>query len=94
MFIVSMLLFPRIKRFIPGFSMRSTIPQLIRISVCSIVVLVIVLVAKEIIKYSTYLSFFAIGMIVIVSYAVLGWLIGINLIREGFGVVRKKLFRN
>lgn len=94
MFIVSMLLFPRIKRFIPGFSMRSTIPQLIRISVCSIVVLVIGLVAKEFIPYSTYLSLFAIGMIVIVSYAVLGWLIGINLIREGFGVVRKKLFRN
>lgn len=90
MFIVSALLFPGVKKYIPGFSMRSTIPQIIRTLACSAITCVAAVVTRYFLHTNIYVSFVVIGLVVVAVYSILGFVFKIRAVTEMYERVISK----
>lgn len=91
MFIVSALLFPGVKKYIPGFSMRSTLPQIIRTLASSAITCVIAVIIRYFLHTNIYVSFVVIGLVVVAVYSILGFIFQIRAVTEIYERVKSKV---
>lgn len=93
MLLVSALLFPGLKKFIPGFSMRSTIPQIIKSILCAALVFIVAFLAKKFIHTNVYITFIVVGLIVVALYSVLAFAFNIITIKSIYQRAFRKVRR-
>lgn len=91
MFLVTAMLIPGIKKYLPGFSLRSSLTEFIKASGISIVIGIAAYIFRSQLRFGALLSFVVIGCFTVFSYVGAAYLMKIRTITEGIKIIFARL---
>lgn len=94
MLLVTVLLMPGVKKYIPGFSLRSSLPEYVKAIGAAIVIGVAAFLLRRALPFGTFFSFVIIGIFTVLAYVGVAFLLKIQAIKVITGSVMSRVKRS
>lgn len=91
MLLVTILLLPGIKKYIPGFNVRSSIPEYVKVIGIATVIGVMAYLLRRVLPFGSLVSFVVIGIFTVLTYFGIAYLLRIEAIKVITGNIKSRI---
>ena len=91
MCLVTVLLLPGVKKYIPGFSLRSSLPEYVKAVGITVVIGIAAYLLRRLLSFGTFVSFVVIGFFTVLTYVGAAYLLKIRAIKVIIGNIMSRV---